>query len=216
MIAAVALKPGEHRGMVRLPWGMVPNWSDTPNSAPKLFNARAESVSFKFGDCLREWRVLIPADGFYEWKTVGKKKHACHFSRQDGAPFAFAGLWELWQDEDVKIVGACMITTAPNQVVQPYHDRMPVILPRENYAEWLDPETTVERLLTLLKPYPAELMRARQVGPAVNSSRNEGPECLQAADSRTSEENNHDQPAARNRNHRRKHQQQPHLFDGLP
>ncbi|MCE9563894.1 MAG: SOS response-associated peptidase, partial [Planctomycetes bacterium] len=148
LIAAVALKPdGEHRGMVRLPWGMVPNWADTPTSAPKLFNARAESVSFKFGECLRERRVLIPADGFDEWKTVGKKKHACHFSRQDGAPFAFAGLWDLWQDEDLRIVGACLVTTTPNEVVQPYHDRMPVILHRESYAEWLDPETSVERLL---------------------------------------------------------------------
>ncbi|MCE9564429.1 MAG: SOS response-associated peptidase [Planctomycetes bacterium] len=96
-------------------------------------------------------------------------------------PFAFAGLWDLWQDEDLKLVGACLVTTTPNEVVQPYHDRMPVILPRGCYAEWLDHETPVERLLPLLKPYPAELMRAKEVGPAVNSSKYDGPECVQAS-----------------------------------
>ncbi|MCE9560874.1 MAG: SOS response-associated peptidase [Planctomycetes bacterium] len=180
LIAAVALKPdGEHRGIVRVPWGMVPAWADDPNAAPRLFNARAESVAFKFGECFRERRCLIPADGFYEWKAFGKKKHACHFSRADGGVFAFASLWDVWADEDVKLVGACMVTTTPNELVQPFHERMPVILPRENYKEWLDLETPEKRLLSLLKPYPAELMRAKQVGPAVNSSKNEGPACIE-------------------------------------
>ncbi|MBA4190585.1 MAG: hypothetical protein C0467_21570 [Planctomycetaceae bacterium] len=182
LIVAVALKPdGEHRGIVRVPWGMVPAWADDPSAAPRLFNARAESVAYKFGECFRERRCLIPADGFYEWKAVGKKKHAYHFSRTDGSVFAFAGIWDVWADEDVKIVGACMVTTTPNELVKPFHDRMPVILPRESYAEWFDPMTSGKRLLALLKPYPAELMQAKQVGPKVNSSKSEGPECLQAS-----------------------------------
>jgi len=180
LIAAVALKPdGEHRGIVRVPWGMVPAWADDPSAAPRLFNARAESVAFKFGECFREKRCLIPADGFFEWKAVGKKKHACHFTRADNGVFAFAGLWDVWQDEDLKIIGACMVTTTPNELVKPFHDRMPVILPRESYAEWLDAETSEKRLLSLLKPYPADVMRATEVGPAVNSSKNEGPKCIE-------------------------------------
>ncbi|MCE9566036.1 MAG: SOS response-associated peptidase [Planctomycetes bacterium] len=181
LIAAVARKPdGENRGVVRVPWGMVPAWADNPSAAPKLFNARAESVAYKFGECFRERRCLIPADGFFEWQTVGKKKHACHFSRADGGVFAFAGMWDVWEDADLKIVGACMVTTTPNELVKPFHDRMPVILSRESYAEWLDPETSEKRLLLLLKPYPADVMRAREVGLAVNSTKNEGPECVQA------------------------------------
>jgi putative SOS response-associated peptidase YedK len=128
-----------------------------------------------------EKRCLIPADGFYEWVTEGKKKRPRRFTLQSGEPFAFAGLWDLWIGEKQKLVTCCMITTAANELVRPVHDRMPVIVPPENYAEWLDPETPEARLLSLLKPYPADAMRVSEASAAVNSPKNDGPECLDAA-----------------------------------
>lgn len=99
----------------------------------------------------------------------------------DDSVFAFAGSWDVWAGESQKLVTTCVVTTTANDVVRPVHDRMPVILPRESYAEWLDPGTPEKRFLELLRPCPAEEMTAVEVGPAVNSPRNDGPECLEAA-----------------------------------
>ena len=97
--------------------------------------------------------------------------------------FGFAGLWDVWDvwDGGKRVVSCCVVTTTPNELVGQVHDRMPVIVPRENYAEWLDPDTPEKRLKELLVPYPADLMAVRVVGPKVNSPKNEGPECLEAA-----------------------------------
>jgi putative SOS response-associated peptidase YedK len=94
--------------------------------------------------------------------------------------FGFAGLWDVWEGEK-KVVSTCIITTTPNELVGAVHDRMPVILSRESYAEWLDPDTSKSRLRELLAPYPADRMAVREVGPKVNSPRNDGPECIDAA-----------------------------------
>src|SRR5262249_38541600 len=94
---------------------------------------------------LREKRCLIPADGFYEWKAEGKKKRRCYFSLKGGRPFGFAGLWDLWRGDGKPLLSCCLVTTVANDLVKPVHDRMPVILPRAGYGEWLDPETPVER-----------------------------------------------------------------------
>lgn len=183
MVAVVGLKPdGVRRGLALLKWGLVANWSNDPVKGVKPINARADSVRFKFGEQFREKRCLIPADGFYEWATVGGMKRASRFTLADGGPFAFAGLWDRWHVEgQPPVKTTCLITTAANEVVRPVHDRMPVILPVESYAEWLAPETPERRLLALLAPLPAELMIARAVGPAVNSPRIDGPECIEAA-----------------------------------
>jgi putative SOS response-associated peptidase YedK len=105
------------------------------------------------------------------------------FRRRDGRPFAFAGLWERWQPkdaDDAAAVESCaVITTEANEVVQPVHNRMPVILRREDFGAWLDPATPAEKLLGLLGPYPAEEMVAVPVSTAVNNARNEGPACLE-------------------------------------
>jgi putative SOS response-associated peptidase YedK len=98
-----------------------------------------------------------------------------------GKPFAFAGLWDVWRGEGKPLVTCCLITTHANDLVQPVHDRMPVIVPRESYDEWLDPETPEARLVCLLRPYPADQMQAVEVGPSVNSPKNDGPECIEAA-----------------------------------
>ena len=113
--------------------------------------------------------------------TEGKKKLPRRFTLKTGEPFAFAGLWDVWTGEKQKLVTCCLITTVANELEQPVHDRMPVILPPESYGEWLDPGTPEERLTALLKPYPPEAMQVTEVGTAVNSPRNDGPECLEAA-----------------------------------
>lgn len=97
---------------------------------------------YKFGEILREKRCFIPADGFYEWKTVDGKKRPCHFTMKDRRPFAFAGLWDLWVGDNQKLATCCLITITANDLVRPVHDRMPVIVPPESYGEWLDPETS--------------------------------------------------------------------------
>jgi putative SOS response-associated peptidase YedK len=182
LIAVVGLKPdGETRGLALLRWGLVPHWAHDPNTGPKPFNARAETVGNKFAECFRQKRCLIPADGFYEWLTAGKKKRPHRFTLKSGALFGFAGLWDVWTGENQKLVTCCMITTTANELVKPLHDRMPVILPPEYYAEWLDPDTPQKRLTALLQPYAADAMQATEVGGAVNSPKNDGPECLEAA-----------------------------------
>lgn len=110
----------------------------------------------------------------------GRRK-ARHFTVRGGGVFAFAGLWDAWGAGKDRLLTACLVTAAANDLVRTVHDRMPAVVPPESYAEWLDPATPERRLLELLVPYPAEDMEVREVGPAVNSPRNGGPECLEAA-----------------------------------
>jgi putative SOS response-associated peptidase YedK len=169
------------RGLVRLRWGLVPYWAQSA-SGPPLVNARAESVAWKFRDQFRERRCLVPASGFYEWAAVGKRKVGRLFTIPGRPAFGFAGLWDVWEAGDgSRVVSCCVVTTSPNELVAEVHDRMPVILGRDAYAEWLDPGTPESRLKELLAPYPADRMAARVVGPKVNSPRNDGPECVEAA-----------------------------------
>jgi putative SOS response-associated peptidase YedK len=182
VIAVVGLKPdGARRGIALLKWGLVANWAQSATGGPRPINGRAESVMFKFTTQLREQRCLIPATGFYEWATVGGQKRVRHFALKSGGPFAFAGLWDVWRGDGKPLLTGCLITTHANDLVRPIHDRMPVIVPPGSYGEWLDPGTTEARLVSLLKPYPADEMRVVEVGPAVNSPKNDGPECLDAA-----------------------------------
>jgi putative SOS response-associated peptidase YedK len=124
-----------------LRWGLVPHWANDPSTGPQPINARAETVGYKFADSFRQKRCLIPADRCYEWLTDGKKKRPHRFTRKTGAPFGFAGLWDVWSGENQKLVTCCFITTTANDLVKPLRDRIPVILPPEKSAEWLDPET---------------------------------------------------------------------------
>ena len=95
--------------------------------------------------------------------------------------FGFAGLWDVWEGGGKKVVSYCVVTTTPNELVGQVHDRMPVIVRREDYSEWLDPDTPEKRLKELLVPYPADRMAVKVVGPLVNSPKNDRPECLDAA-----------------------------------
>jgi putative SOS response-associated peptidase YedK len=146
-----------------------------------MINLRSETVAARpaFCELLRLRRCLIPADGFYEWKSEGKQKLPFCFAMADDAVFAFAGLWARWRNPLGQTVESCSIlTTSANPLVQEVHDRMPVILVPEAYERWLDPGVTrVAELQPLLKPYPAEAMRRYRVSQRVNQVKNDDPEC---------------------------------------
>lgn len=145
--------------MVTCLWGLIPFWAKDPAIGAKLINARVETVAQKpsFKNAFLQRRCLIPSDGFYEWRSEGKKKIPYSFCLKSGAPFVFAGLYEQWISPDKKTVETCTIITTPaNEVVMPVHDRMPVIVPKVAQELWLNPEIKdPSRLLDILKPYPA-------------------------------------------------------------
>lgn len=169
-------------GRLRLvKWGLVPSWADDPKIGNRLINARADTVADKpsFRSAFKKGRCLIVADGFYEWKKIGTKKQPYFIRLKDDRPFGFAGLTEHWHRDDNVIDSATIITTDANPLMATIHDRMPVILPRESYGLWLDPEFKgKEELLSMLMPYPAEDMVAIPVSTLVNSPKNEDPCCV--------------------------------------
>ena len=163
-------------------WGLVPSWAKDPAIGNRMINARSETAATKptFRKPLRERRCLILADGFYEWKREGSRKQPYHIRLQNGEPFAFAGLWDRWHPPEGQPLESCTIlTTTPNEILQPLHDRMPVILPPSTYRLWLDPAVRgVESLQALLIPYPAAEMIAYPVSTRVNSPTNETQDCI--------------------------------------
>ncbi len=183
-VAAVRIaRDGSQRELVPLSWGLIPSWAKDPKLGARMINARAETAAEKpsFRNAFRRRRCLVPADGFYEWQKSEAGKQPFYIRLQGGGTFAFAGLWEFWRGPEGETIESCaLLTTQPNSLLRPLHDRMPVILPRSDYALWLDPEVqTVERLQPLLVPYPAERMEAYPVGRYVNSPENEGPRCIE-------------------------------------
>lgn len=148
--------------LVALRWGLVPAWAKDPAIGRKRFNARAETLAQKpsFRDAFRRRRCLIPADGFYEWTGESGRKRAIRFHLRSGEPFAFAGLYEIWQPPQGAPLRTCtIVTTAPNDIIAPIHDRMPVILAPAAEALWLDPALRDPAVLRpYLTPYPAEAM----------------------------------------------------------
>jgi putative SOS response-associated peptidase YedK len=169
-----------------LRWGLVPSWAESPRTGLKMINARVETVAERpaYRRAFERFRCLIVADGFYEWSaSAGGPKQASHIARSDRELFAFAGLWSIWRAGDAgdKLRSCAILTTAANSALAPLHDRMPVILPREGEAAWLDPATPHGELLELLAPLPSDQVSVVAVGPAVNDARYDGPECLAPA-----------------------------------
>jgi putative SOS response-associated peptidase YedK len=168
-------------------WGLIPSWSKDPTIANKLINARGETVAEKpsFRGSFKYKRCLIPADGFYEWKTeTGQKAKTPYFIHmKDRKPFAFAGLWDEWHSPDGDILRTCtIITTTPNELMSKLHNRMPVIIDRGNFTDWLNPRPqTSENLMHLVQPFPADRMSAYPVSTLVNAPGNDRPECVQPA-----------------------------------
>jgi putative SOS response-associated peptidase YedK len=175
-------RTGRGRELSLLHWGLIPPWADDPRIGSRMINARAESVATRpaFRGAFRERRCLIPADGFYEWKKTGQAKQPWHLGLKHDRPFAFAGLWEHWRRAGEAIDSCVIITTAANELAADLHDRMPVILPEEAWARWLDPDCDdPDDLQALLVPFPAGRMRAYPVSTVVNNARNESPECIE-------------------------------------
>lgn len=161
-------------------WGLIPWWAKEESIGYKMINARAETLAEKrsFSKAFKTQRCLIVADGFYEWRKVNTKKFPMYIHLRSGKPFGFGGLYDTWRSPDGKTVISCtIITTEPNDVVQPLHNRMPVIIPREDRSLWLD--RTVQEpdeLMPLLKPYDSAEMEAYDVSMQVNSPKVNRPE----------------------------------------
>lgn len=173
------------RQLRMLHWGLIPSWAKDPKMGSKLINARAETVAEKpaFRSAFRHRRCLVIADGFYEWQQQEnkKQKQPFYFRLDDGRPFAFAGLWEHWEDGNGEAIESCtLLTTDANELMRSVHNRMPVILDRKDYELWLDPEVKKpELLLPLLHPYASEEMMAYPVSKTVNKPSNDSAECIE-------------------------------------
>lgn len=183
-IPAVRHRPSG-REVAALRWGLVPSWAKSDEPSARLVNARAETLAAKpsFRDALRSRRCVIPASGFYEWKSTGRTKQPWLFHRHDEQPFALAGLWDHWSTPDRETVESCaVITTDANELMRPIHHRMPVMLTPEQCLRWLDPHVTDEASLALLLvPPPEETMTAIALHTHVSNVQHDGPECLQPA-----------------------------------
>jgi putative SOS response-associated peptidase YedK len=160
------------RKIAQMRWGLIPQWSKTPT--PQI-NARSDTVANKpaFREAYRNRRCLVLADGFFEWKQIGKSKQPYLFEYSDQRTFAFAGIWERWQETDT----CAIITTDANELGMPIHDRMPVILDPHDYETWLNPRSDQQTLDWLLRP-TAEGMTVFPVNSAVNSAKNDSPDCV--------------------------------------
>ena len=180
-IAVIRQSPEGRRVLHLLRWGLIPRWIEDVKTAPKLNNARGESVAEKpsFKSAFKSRRCLIPASGFYEWQAQGQGPKQPYFiSLKSGKPIAMAGLWESKEFADGSILRtACVITTAANELMAPIHDRMPVIISPENWQAWLTaPADSAKELIT---PFAPEQMQAWPVSRRVSRSSEEGPDLIE-------------------------------------
>ncbi len=169
---------GRTLGLLR--WGLIPSWAKEAKIGYRMINARAETVAEKpaFRSAFRHRRCLVPADGFYEWRKQGTVKQPTRITRADGAPFAFAGLWERWRAPDGALIDSfTIITTAANELLRPIHERMPVILDPADFGPWLE-AGGVERLV----PYTDAKLEAVPVSTRVNSPKHDDPACIAPLD----------------------------------
>ena len=163
-------------------WGLIPSWARDMEIGSRLINARSETAMEKpsFRQAFARRRCVILSDGFYEWQHVEGKKGPStpfHIHRKDRRAFGFAGLWEIWRTPEGELLRSCTIlTTSPNQLVAPVHDRMPVMLSGADLWAWILPAKPEEHQ-TLLRPYPDEWMDAYPVSRMVNDPAKDFPDC---------------------------------------
>jgi putative SOS response-associated peptidase YedK len=180
-VLAIRRHDGE-RDLGRLRWGLVPPGATPKKIGRPLINARAETVERQpaFRGPFAAQRCLMPADGFYEWQRTEEGKQAVWVSLPDDELFSFAGLWAKSRDDEGAELHSCtLITTEPSEQMRPIHNRMPVILPREAEAQWLDPEAEIGDLRGLMRP--REGLEIRAVSNAVNNVRDDGPHLIAPA-----------------------------------
>jgi putative SOS response-associated peptidase YedK len=165
-------------------WGLIPHWAKDPaignKLAGRLTAARGESLAERpaFRDAFRQWRCLVPASGFYEWQARGGRKHPWYLRPLDAELFALAGITALWRG----VRSVSLITTEPNELMRPIHDRMPVIVAPQDYQAWLDPaQHDAAELMRFVRPYSAERMRAYPVSPRVSKPENDDPSLIAQA-----------------------------------
>ncbi len=164
-------------------WGLVPSWAKDANVGFSTINAKAETITTSpaFREAMKRRRCLVPADWFYEWQKVdAKTKQPFAIGMQNDSLFAFAGLWETWKDKQTgeSIETFTVITTDPNELMQPLHNRMPVILRPDDYSRWLNPGEPSRLPVDLLRPYDANQMKAWKVSSKVGNVRNNTPDCV--------------------------------------
>jgi putative SOS response-associated peptidase YedK len=182
-VAAVR-EAGGPRHVAMLYWGLVPSWAREKSIGARMINARLETLPDKpsFRNAWKRRRCLVLADGYYEWQRSGAVKQPYFVARADGDPVGLAGLWERWRDPATGEVleSCCIVTTSPAASVAHVHDRMPVIVPRAGYAEWLDPgNDDTDRLERLVGPEVDPELVAQPVSRRVNDARNQGPGCVE-------------------------------------
>jgi putative SOS response-associated peptidase YedK len=161
-------------------WGLVPFWAKDIKIGSRMINARAETLAEKpaFRSSIKNKRCLILADSFYEWKRELRSKRPFRIMLKDESLFAFAGIWDAWEKDGNHLTSCAIITTDSNSIVSPIHDRMPVILSRENEKAWIS-DISVKGALSMLKPYDPKSMRAYEISALVNSPSNDTPKVLE-------------------------------------
>lgn len=180
---AVVMEAGRRR-IVSMQWGLIPSWSKDANIGYKMINARAETILEKpsFKGAFKHRRCLIIADGFYEWREEGTRKVPVYIFLKDKGPFGMAGIYETWKSPAGEEIRTCsIITTAANEFMKKIHERMPVIIKREDESTWLSDKSDEQALIGLLKPYRASQMQCHEVSAAVNSPMHNAEDCIDPA-----------------------------------
>ena len=173
------------RELAVLRWGLVPFWSKDAKIGFSTINAKAETVatSAAFRESMKRRRCLVPAEWFYEWQKIdAKTKQPFAIGLKDEPMFAFAGLWDRWKDRQTGQIleTFTIITTDPNELMEPLHNRMPVIIDAKDYGRWLEPGDPAQLPTDLLRPYDADKMKAWKVNARVGNVRNNDPDCVEA------------------------------------
>jgi putative SOS response-associated peptidase YedK len=182
-LVTTIVNDGHSNRLGELKWGLIPAWADDEKTGYKLINTRSETVATKpaFRKIFSKKRCLIPADGFYEWRKQDTGKQPMRIVLKSRSLFGLAGIYETWTNPNGVTISSCSIlTTEPNELMASIHNRMPVILRREDEALWLDRSVNdPEPLLSLLRPYPADELEAYPVDPAVGSVKNDNPSLIE-------------------------------------
>jgi putative SOS response-associated peptidase YedK len=185
--AAVIRRPPEknERELALLKWGLIPAWADDPALGDRLANARSETAATKpsFRRAFQYRRCLLVADGFYEWQRTDGRKQPYYVRLKNDHPFGIAGLWERWEKGEKPIESCTILTTDANALMKPIHERMPVIIPPDQYDLWLDPVCQdAEKLEGLLRPFAGEMI-VNQVSTLVNNPKNDMAKCIEPLES---------------------------------
>ena len=188
-VPVVRVNAGGERELTRMRWGFVPRWAKDTAIGNKMINARGETLAQKptFRTAFRRHRCLLPADGFYEWQALpaaageSVRKQPLHIGMKDGSLFGLAGLFERWLSPEGEVLDTCtIVTTDANALLAPVHVRMPLIIPPENYARWLDPSE--QDVADLVVPFSAERMTHYAVSTRVNNVRHDDAAIIECAE----------------------------------